>query len=1345
MPLSTQEEVAAERYPEEEEEAPRALADADEEPPRLTAEEHKSGEWRELEEPEEEPKRLAAEENADESYPEEDEPMPLSTQEEVAAERYPEEEEEAPRALADADEEPPRLTAEEHKSGEDWREIDEPEEEPTRAVVATEGLENDRWREVEESQELAESEDEEEPMITTHHVCVFEGDKWDTVLESVPEDLHTAFVADVCDGCGVWKDAVNNVDFKIGSLHASVDVTHRAAVAPEEIKGRLDRYSFPNVWKLYPGDREVAVPAAVPEAADGYPEEEEPKRLSAEEEVVAPLADADEEPPRLSAEEHKSGEDWREIDEPEDEPPRALAAEEDGVDKEDAAARKVTNFMRGTAAKKQKDKRATAVDAYLRDMQANDVAPLASEEKGGDAAAWREIDEPEEEVPRALAAEEEETAERYPEEDEPMPLSTQEEVAAERYPEEEEEAPRALADADEEPPRLTAEEHKSGEDWREIDEPEEEPTRAVVATEGLENDRWREVEESQELAESEDEEEPMITTHHVCVFEGDKWDTVLESVPEDLHTAFVADVCDGCGVWKDAVNNVDFKIGSLHASVDVTHRAAVAPEEIKGRLDRYSFPNVWKLYPGDREVAVPAAVPEAADGYPEEEEPKRLSAEEEVVAPLADADEEPPRLSAEEHKSGEDWREIDEPEDEPPRALAAEEDGVDKEDAAARKVTNFMRGTAAKKQKDKRATAVDAYLRDMQANDVAPLASEEKGGDAGAWREIDEPEEEVPRALAAEEEETAERYPEEEEPKRLVAEEENADESYPEEDEPKPLSTQEEVAAERYPEEEEEVPRTLVSEEEVAAPLADADEEPPRLSAEEHKSGEDWREIDEPEDEPPRALAAEEDGVDKEDAAARKVTNFMRGTAAKKQKDKRATAVDAYLRDMQANDVAPLASEEKGGDAGAWREIDEPEEEVPRALAAEEEETAERYPEEDEPKRLVVEEENADESYPEEDEPMPLSTQEEVAAERYPEEEEEAPRALADADEEPPRLTAEEHKSGEDWREIDEPEEEPTRAVVATEGLENDRWREVEESQELAESEDEEEPMITTHHVCVFEGDKWDTVLESVPEDLHTAFVADVCDGCGVWKDAVNNVDFKIGSLHASVDVTHRAAVAPEEIKGRLDRYSFPNVWKLYPGDREVAVPAAVPEAADGYPEEEEPKRLSAEEEVVAPLADADEEPPRLSAEEHKSGEDWREIDEPEDEPPRALAAEEDGVDKEDAAARKVTNFMRGTAAKKQKDKRATAVDAYLRDMQANDVAPLASEEKGGDAGAWREIDEPEEEVPRALAAEEEETAERYPEEEEPKRLVAEEENADESYPEEDEPNAAIHPRGGGC
>ncbi|CAD2216025.1 hypothetical protein, conserved [Angomonas deanei] len=73
----------------------------------------------------------------------------------------------------------------------------------------------------------------------------------------------------------------------------------------------------------------------------------------------------------------------------------------------------------------------------------------------------------------------------------------------------------------------------------------------------------------------------------------------------------------------------------------------------------------------------------------------------------------------------------------------------------------------------------------------------------------------------------------------------------------------------------------------------------------------------------------------------------MRGTAAKKQKDKRATAVDAYLRDMQANDVAPLASEEKGGDAGAWREIDEPEEEVPRALAAEEEETAERYPEED--------------------------------------------------------------------------------------------------------------------------------------------------------------------------------------------------------------------------------------------------------------------------------------------------------------------------------------------------------------------------------------------------------------
>ncbi|CAD2216027.1 IQ calmodulin-binding motif containing protein, putative [Angomonas deanei] len=196
--------------------------------------------------------------------------------------------------------------------------------------------------------------------------------------------------------------------------------------------------------------------------------EEEPKRLAAEEEGLVPLADGDEEAPRLTAEEHKSGE-WRELEEPEEEP-RRLAAEEEGLvplaDGDEEAPRLTaeehkSGEWRELEEPEEEPRRLAAEEEGLVPLADGDEeAPrlTAEEHKSGE---WRELEEPEEE-PKRLAAEEEGRVRAYPEEDEPMPLSTQAEVAAERYHEEEEEGPRALADADEEPPRLTAEEHKSG-------------------------------------------------------------------------------------------------------------------------------------------------------------------------------------------------------------------------------------------------------------------------------------------------------------------------------------------------------------------------------------------------------------------------------------------------------------------------------------------------------------------------------------------------------------------------------------------------------------------------------------------------------------------------------------------------------------------------------------------------------------------------------------------------------------------------------------------------------------------------------------------------------------------
>ncbi|KPA82319.1 hypothetical protein ABB37_03415 [Leptomonas pyrrhocoris] len=96
----------------------------------------------------------------------------------------------------------------------------------------------------------ANNSDKTKPQSTTSHKKVFEGDDWGVLLKK-PHALHDAFVTDVSAACRVGREDVTGVAFELGSLHASVDVTHNSDLSGEAVTKMLDDYHYPNMWTLY--------------------------------------------------------------------------------------------------------------------------------------------------------------------------------------------------------------------------------------------------------------------------------------------------------------------------------------------------------------------------------------------------------------------------------------------------------------------------------------------------------------------------------------------------------------------------------------------------------------------------------------------------------------------------------------------------------------------------------------------------------------------------------------------------------------------------------------------------------------------------------------------------------------------------------------------------------------------------------------------------------------------------------------------------------------------------------------------------------------------------------------
>ncbi|XP_010699121.1 hypothetical protein LPMP_221200, partial [Leishmania panamensis] len=88
-------------------------------------------------------------------------------------------------------------------------------------------------------------------VVVTLHSVRLPGDDWGVVLQSYPEMLREAFIADVCGACNATLTDVKHVRFSIGSLLATVRVQHDADVTRKEIDRRLHDYDYPLTTKLY--------------------------------------------------------------------------------------------------------------------------------------------------------------------------------------------------------------------------------------------------------------------------------------------------------------------------------------------------------------------------------------------------------------------------------------------------------------------------------------------------------------------------------------------------------------------------------------------------------------------------------------------------------------------------------------------------------------------------------------------------------------------------------------------------------------------------------------------------------------------------------------------------------------------------------------------------------------------------------------------------------------------------------------------------------------------------------------------------------------------------------------
>ncbi|CAD2214504.1 hypothetical protein, conserved [Angomonas deanei] len=527
----------------------------------------------------------------------------------------------------------------------------------------------DRLRDVVDHDERLNYHDESKPMTSSDHTKVFEGDDWDLVLENQPEALRAAFMTDASHACHVRVEDITNLEFALGSLHATFSVSHNDDVEPAELNRRLDEHDFPNVMSLYArrhGPKtgldlaNEELERAREESAGANDEleklREEIRALEEERAAVQSVLDGD---VADDAKEKGSGDDEGEqkgdgerrpladqVVQLKDQHAAELADEQaklqDALAKIDAergdsgvvpnteVARHASDAAEGGRPPLSADEVAEHVrrlreerdaaeegEAALRDAVYDAIgAEAAAPYKERDAEVDRTrgercglVGETEDHIASGDADGAADAAARHAAAEEAHENAKK--ARADDLPRLREELERAReesADANDELEKLRAERDAAVSQAEALrlavdetvgtgktDGDEDRGVSTDVDVDGI-RDRLRDVVDHDERLNYHDESKPMTSSDHTKVFEGDDWDLVLENQPEALRAAFMTDASHACHVRVEDITNLEFALGSLHATFSVSHNDDVEPAELNRRLDEHDFPNVMSLY-----------------------------------------------------------------------------------------------------------------------------------------------------------------------------------------------------------------------------------------------------------------------------------------------------------------------------------------------------------------------------------------------------------------------------------------------------------------------------------------------------------------------------------------------------------------------------------------------------------------------------------------------------------------------------------------------------------------------------------------------------------------------------
>ncbi|KAK7194352.1 microtubule-associated protein [Novymonas esmeraldas] len=440
-------------------------------------------------------------------------------------------------------------------------------------------------------------------LVTTSHEVGFEGEEWDKVRETQPEQLSEAIMLDTADALEVTPNDITSITttFENGSiLIVRLDIQHPVLQDEELIKEQLGRFPYERVWALYED-------APVTPLSEDVEETAAPRGLGGAGERESSIL-----------ERRFDGDDWDILVDgcPEDlnDAFRADAARTLGVPKQNV---RIISTAIGSlivkyqivdppheddeiAQRLEEDEFPEVMGLYRRRIRGGDEG--GEEGATAAAAAAREVEAEESEAAAAAAVAplDDDDAAAHAKE---FPGDNWEECLRNSRGEIEQAFVNDTADAagvaaarvsvravtaNEEGMRVTYD-VAPAEDEAEAEDGQERADEGAVAA-AVEAYPYPSV-----WALYQDE---TITTAHALSFESPDWGYIVRRRRWELARAISDDSAEATGLLADAI--VDAKMeahdDSLAATVYITHARTLAAEDIDQRLSDAPFERVWALY-----------------------------------------------------------------------------------------------------------------------------------------------------------------------------------------------------------------------------------------------------------------------------------------------------------------------------------------------------------------------------------------------------------------------------------------------------------------------------------------------------------------------------------------------------------------------------------------------------------------------------------------------------------------------------------------------------------------------------------------------------------------------------